>query len=591
MKNLRMFLAALRKSGQVIDVTVPCDPDQEIPEIHRRVIEQNGKVLFFHNVMGSPFPVVTNLFGTLERVQLAFGLRPEKFVQDLAKLAHELMPPRVAQFWRARGVFQAALGIGLRNTKHAPVLENEIPLLPDGGLKLLPALKLWPEDGGRFVTLPLVYTEDPVTKKHNLGMYRIQIYDEKTTGIHWQIGKGGGFHYNEAEKLNQALPLSLTIGGPPALILSAIAPLPESVPELMLASLLLGSKLNRTPLPGLPHPVISEAEFVIVGKVPPHQRRPEGPFGDHYGYYSLQHDYPVFQVERVFHRKDAIYPATVVGKPRQEDFYIGDYLQNLLSPVFPLVMPTVVELKSYGETGFHALAAARVKDRYEREALSSALRILGEGQLSLQKFLMVTDGAVNLNNFKDTLVHFLERTNWERDLFVLSNTSQDTLDYSGPKVNEGSKGIWLALGPARRSLPDVSPPNALPIGVSGAAVFVKGCLVIQGPAFVAEPQFVERIKTDPCFASFQLVLVVDNLAEAVSSTEKFLWTWFTRFEPAADIYSKTSSLNRFHVALHAPVFFDSRMKPWYPGVVEVAEPVKRLVDQRWGAYFQGRPVW
>jgi 4-hydroxybenzoate decarboxylase subunit C len=225
--------------------------------------------------------------------------------------------------------------------KRAPVLEAaDTP----ANLEELPLLQLWHEDGGHFITLPLVYTESPTSGKHNLGMYRIQRYDKTSTGIHWQIGKGGGFHYFEAEKMNKSLPVTIFLGGAPAMILSAIAPLPEDVPELVLASALADSKITtvENPLKNH-HRLIAEAEFAICGKVEPFKRRPEGPFGDHYGYYSLTHDYPVFEAETVFHRKDAIYPATVVGKPRQEDFFIGDYLQELLSPLFPLVMPAKLD--------------------------------------------------------------------------------------------------------------------------------------------------------------------------------------------------------------------------------------------------------
>lgn len=585
MRNLREFITALRARGEVQDIEAQVDPHLELAEIHRRVIEDNGKVLFFKNIKGSPFPVVTNLFGNVSRIELAFGNKPEKFVQRAADLVHHALPPRLGTFWRARDLAFDALKIGLKKKRSAPVFEVESPLIPGRGLDELPALVQWPEDGGRFVTLPLVYTQHPSTGKHNLGMYRIHIYDEKTTGMHWQIHKGGGFHYSAAQAENKSLPVNLLIGGPPALILSAIAPLPEDIPELMLCSLLLGEKLPLTSRDDLPYPIVSEAEFAIVGEVPPHQRRLEGPFGDHYGYYSLAHKYPVFNVKRMFHRKDAIYPATVVGKPRQEDFYIGDYLQKLLSPLFPIVMPSVIELKTYGETGFHALAAARVKDRYEREAISSALRILGEGQLSLQKFLMLTDGTVDLNNFKETLVYFLERTNWAKDLFVISNVSQDTLDYSGPNVNEGSKGIWLALGPAKRSL-ESAPPSNLPSGVSDAKVFVPGCLVVSAPPYKDAKNFIHDVCQHPGFAPYELVLVVDDVNEATLSDEKFLWTWFTRFEPAADIYAAKMSHQRFHTALEAPIFFDSRMKPWYPGTVEPDARTVELVNARWSEYFR-----
>src|ERR687890_1213584 len=314
-------------------------------------------------------------------------------------------------------------------------------------------------------------------------MYRMQRFDARTTGMHWQIHKGGGFHYHEAEAAGRALPVTVFLGGPPALILSAIAPLPEDVPELVLASLLAGEKIGTAKNPlGAGHRLVAEAEFALAGRVPPRVRRAEGPFGDHYGYYSLQHDYPVFEVEAVFHRKDAIYPATVVGKPRQEDFFIGDYLQKLLSPLFPLVMPSVRDLWTYGETGFHSLAAAVVRERYAREALVSGFRILGEGQLSLTKFLILTDTPQDLKDFPKLLEHVLERFRPETDLFVFSNTSMDTLDYTSGKVNEGSKAIMLGLGDAVRELPREF-RGELPVGVRRAEVFCAGCLVVEGAPY------------------------------------------------------------------------------------------------------------
>lgn len=589
-KNLRKFLEHLDQLGEVTHVRAQVDPKFELAEIHRRVIENNGKVLWFHAVKGSPFPVVTNLFGTMHRLDIAFGNRPEKFIQGAANLVHRGLAPSLQTLWDSRHLAKDLWSLGLKTKQRGPVYANRVPLEPDQGLRLLPALTQWPLDGGPFVTLPLVYTENPNTGKHNLGMYRIQIYDEKTTGMHWQIHKGGGFHYYEAQKMNQPLPVTLYIGGPPALMLSAIAPLPEDVPELLLCSLLMGEKLDRVAVPNHPHKLICEADFAICGEVPPHERRLEGPFGDHYGYYSLAHDYPVFNVKQMYHRPDAIYPATIVGKPRQEDFYIGQYLQKLLSPLFPIVMPSVLELHTFGETGFHALGAARVKDRYSREAMGTALRILGEGQLSLQKFIMVTDGNVEISDFKSLLSHFLARTQWEKDLFVISNVSQDTLDYTGPKVNEGSKGIWLALGePVRELHGDL--PTSLPTCVLKAQVFVPGLLVIQTLSYEQEPHLVKEILDHPGLSPYQVVLVVDDVQECCSNTEKLLWTWFTRFEPAADIYGARTFLNRFHVGLNPPVFFDARMKPWYPGTVEADPSIVQLVNKRWKEYFPDANPW
>jgi 3-polyprenyl-4-hydroxybenzoate decarboxylase len=373
------------------------------------------------------------------------------------------------------------------------------------------------------------------------------------------------------------------VGGPPALILSAIAPLPENVPELLLASLLLGERLRRVRRSDAPHPLVADAEFAFVGSIPPGERRPEGPFGDHYGYNSLAHDYPVFRVERVFRRRDAIWPATVVGRPRQEDFFIGDYLQELLSPLFPLVMPSVKGLWSYGETGFHSLAAAIVADRYPREAVMSGFRILGEGQLSLTKCLILTDRSVDLRDFRAVLRTLLERVDWRRDLFVLSQVAQDTLDYTGPKVNEGSKAIFLALGEARRALP-AAYAGGLPPGARRVEVFAPGCLVVEGAPYEREKDLARRIAAHAGLEGWPLAVLVDDALEATRSTELFLWTAFTRMEPAADLHGRAARVDRFHVGLDGPVVIDARMKPSYPEVIAVDEETKALVDRRWGEY-------
>jgi len=355
--DLRSFIDILRRDGSIVTVDAPVDPRFEVAEIHRRVIAAGGPALLFTNVRGSRFRLVTNLFGTPRRAELAFGERPLQLIKRLVHLAETLLPPSPGKLWDARDVGMALLKVGTRRVPHGPVVEQ---VTGDVRLDELPVITSWPEDGGPFITLPLVYTTHPDRPGHNLGMYRLQVHDQRTTGMHWQIGKGGGFHYAAAERRGEALPVTVFLGGPPALILSAIAPLPENVPELMLASLIAGQRLPQVHGQG-PHPLIASAEFALMGEVPPRERRAEGPFGDHYGYYSLQHDYPVFRVQRVAHRADAIYPATVVGKPRQEDFFIGDLLQDLLSPLFPLVMPAVEQLWSYGEMGYHSLATSAVK--------------------------------------------------------------------------------------------------------------------------------------------------------------------------------------------------------------------------------------
>ena len=582
--NLRSYLERLRREDDLVTVEVPVDAHLEAAEIHRRVIAAGGPAILFTNISGADFPLVTNLFGTRRRAELAFGDRPFRVVRRLAELAEEILPPKPSNLWQARDIGLDLLRMGTKHRRKGPV--NEV-VTTDVDLGRLPVLTSWPEDGGPFITLPLVYTEHPQGKGHNLGIYRLQVHDRCTTGMHWQIGKGGGFHYAVAEGRGEALPVSVFLGGPPALILSAVAPLPENVPELLLASLIAGGKLGVTDGPG-GHPLPAEAELALGGRVPPTVRRPEGPFGDHYGYYSLRHDYPVFEVDWMARRRDAIYPATVVGKPRQEDFFIGDLLQDLLSPLFPLAMPGVVDLWSYGETGYHSLAAAVVKERYKREAMVSAFRILGEGQLSLTKFLLVTDRQVDLRDFKATLQHLLERTRPETDLFVFSNLAMDTLDYTGPRVNEGSKGVWLGLGEPVRQLPSEFDAAELPQGVSEVQVFCPGCLVVDGPSHREEPEAGRRIVQHQAFAGWPLVVLSDEPRRAAASDVNFLWTTFTRFEPAADIHAAATQVIRNHVAYQPPILIDARLESGFPDELFCSEEIAEKVARRWREYFPGK---
>ena len=581
--NLREFLDVLKRENDLAIIDAPVDPNLEVAEIHRRVIDAGGPALLFTNVKGSPFPIVTNLFGTSRRVDLAFGPRPEALMKQIIGAMDRVLPPTPKAIWGEKNLIWDMLKVGMKEvpSSGAPILQackRENPLAG------LPAITSWQDDGGPFITLPLVYTEHPEHRKqHNLGMYRMQIFDDCTTGMHWQIHKGGGFHYHEAEKRNEALPVSVFLGGPPALIASAIAPVPEHLPELLLASLIIGGKLTVVKDPNGSHRIPSEAEFVLSGLVPPHIKRPEGPFGDHYGYYSLMHDFPVFNVSHMWHRKDAIYPATVVGKPRQEDYYMGEFLQKLLSPAFPMAMPGVKDLWTYAETGFHALAAAVVRESYSREALTSAFRILGEGQLTLTKFLIVTNQSVRLENFQALLETVLERFRPETDLFIFDNTSHDTLDYTGGKLNHGSKGVMLGVGEPVRELPGSYTEGAID-EITAAKPYCRGCLVVSGASYVEEPKLAQRLleRLTEKGTEWPLVILADD-AEIAAAQTPFLWTVFTRFNPADDIYAN-SDIRRHHFGYKLPIVIDARMKPGYPDELFPREDIVRLVDKRWSEY-------
>lgn len=578
--DLRSYLAALKSRGELREIRSEVDPKLEIAEIHRRVIAAGGPALLFSNPKGSRFPVVTNLFGTLDRVRLAFGGGAREFIEAAAALPHEMLPPTLPKIWQRRNFIYQATKVGTRTVSGAPVTARyQRPTR----LSDLPALTTWEKDGGPFLTLPLVYTEHPELGIPNLGMYRMQVFDDSSTGMHMQIGKGGGFHLKAAQQLKTKLNANVFLGGPPAMILAAISPLPENVPEVLLASLVIGKKLRLAKHHLSALPLLADAEFVLSGTIDPEERRPEGPFGDHYGYYSLTHDFPVFRCSTIFRRKDAIFPATVVGKPRQEDFYIGDFLQEMLAPLFPVVMPSVRDLWSYGETGFHSLASAVVQERYKREAMMSGFRILGEGQLSLTKFLLLVDQKIDLRNFPAVLEHVLARTDFRTDLYIFSNLSMDTLDYAGPKLNEGSKGILLGIGKPIRELP-TNFAGQTPNYLNAVQLFCRGCLVVSGESYQQAPDLGERVARDPVFADWPLIVLCDRAEEACRDSSAFLWTTFTRFDPAADIHAQQVELYRLHPGFTPPVVIDARMKPNYPDELFCDPKTAELVDRRWNTY-------
>jgi UbiD family decarboxylase len=582
-RDLRAFLAALERQKELITIDAPVSPRLELPEIHRRVIAAGGGALLFKNVIGSPFPVVTNLFGTKARIELALGDAPKHLIARAAE-APELFPPTLRSSAKLAGLGLSLLKTGLRSKLRAPVLARRLD-----DLTQLPALTCWEKDGGPFLTWPLVQTRHPEMRSDNLGIYRMQIFGPKETGMHFQIAKGGGFHLHAAETLGRDLPVAVHLGGPPLLTLAAACPLPENIPEILMASWFLGERLRTSRVPGHPLPAIAEAEFCLSGFVRAHERRPEGPFGDHYGYYSLQHDFPVFHLQACHHRADAIFPATVVGKPRQEDFFLGDYLQELLLPMAKLAMPQVRDLWSYGEAGYHAIAAAVVRERYARESMTAALRLLGEGQVGLSKVLFVTETPLPLRDFPRVLTHMLERVDFSSDCLVIPNVALDTLDYAGPRLNHGSKMLWVALGPPKRRLPTEIPAGLPTDLVRTARVFAAGVLVVDTPHAIDE-QAKKALLSHPALKDFPLVVLVDDAARASRSVTSFLWHTFTRFDPQQDFLAREERLDRNVLHRSFPVMIDARMKPSYPEELFCDPDTSQLVSRRWHEYFPSTHV-
>jgi 4-hydroxy-3-polyprenylbenzoate decarboxylase len=602
-RTLAAAVADLERAGQLVRVEQEIDPHLEAAEVHRRVYAAGGPAVFFARVKGTPFPMVSNLFGTLDRAKYLF----RDALDDVRKLVELKTDPSNLRKrpWRYWKVPFLAWRLRPKFVRSGPVLRHTTTV------SRLPQLKCWPLDGGPFVTLPQVYTEDPDRPgwmKSNLGMYRVQLSGNEyvpdgEVGLHYQIHRGIGVHHAAAVRRGERLRVNVIVGGPPALAVAAVMPLPEGLPELAFAGALGGRRLRMVvPKPAL-LPLPAEADFVISGWIDPTRTKPEGPFGDHLGYYSLAHDFPVMTVETVYHRPGAIWPFTVVGRPPQEDTTFGALIHELTGPVIPSVLPGIHAVHAVDAAGVHPLLLAIGSERYvpyagtrrPQELLTLANAILGQGQLSLAKylFLVASEDAPNLDihDIPAFLRHLLERFDAECDLHFQTRTTIDTLDYSaGMGLNAGSKLVIAAAGPKRRDLGTSVPPGLwLPDGFRDPRVALPGVLAIQGPKCGARNAERGTEDEDPDIArllpslhsaleAFPLVVVVDD-SEFVSRTlNNFLWAVFTRSDPANDVHGVRSFVERKHWGCRGPVVIDARLKPHMPPPLECDPAVTKRVD-------------
>ncbi len=583
--DLRSFLKHLEATNDLIRVTAEVDTDQEVTIIQQRVLAAGGPALLFERPKGSPYRLVTNLFGTPQRVKAAFGRDPAEIGEQIASLADRLMPPSLAGVWSAKSHLWRLLQARLRTVRSGAVLQQcfEPPCLDQ-----LPCLKCWPLDGGAFFTLPLVHTLDPISKAGNLGIYRLQRFDGQSTGMHWQIEKGGGFHFAKACEVGRPLPVSVFLGGPPALTLAAVTPLPEGIDERLLAALIMGKPLDVIYRGGTGHKIPATAEFVLEGSVTAGDVRKEGPFGDHLGHYSHSAEFPVFRVDRLLARKDAIYPATVVGKPPQEDYFIGEALQELTLPLLKMIKPGISDLWSYPETGFHPLAVAAVKHRYRRESLKHAMGLLGEGQLSLTKVLIVVDHDVDVRNFVQVSNAIWRNLDSADGLHLLAPKAKDTLDFTGPSMNVGSRLILLATGnerPPLRKQPPADPPPADDFNkdILGLARLGDAVLVAQVSKTANITAVIGDLSAHPLTNKYLFhVLVWPDVP--LEDQRLVLWGWFTRFDPLRDLHPSRRETRGNRMVLHFPIAIDATWKQGYHKPVAFDPDIEKYVEGNWGRY-------
>jgi 4-hydroxy-3-polyprenylbenzoate decarboxylase len=604
--SLRACVNDLERTRQLVRIDEEIDPFLEAAEVQRRVYQAQGPALLFTRVKGCQFPLVSNLFGTMERTRFLF--------RDMLDAVRHLVELKIdpASFWKSpwryRDVPRALWFLRPRYVGSGPVLDQLTTI------SALPKIVSWPKDGGPFVTLPQVYTEDvsrPGWRYSNLGMYRVQLggnqYQlDRQIGLHYQIHRGIGVHHAKAIEMGVPFRVSIWIGGPPALTLAAVMPLPEGLPELAFAGALGGRRVRLMASPFTTHhsplttTLAADADFCITGTVDPNLQLPEGSFGDHLGYYSLAHPFPVLNVEKVYHRKDAIWPFTVVGRPPQEDTSFGAIIHEITGPIIPTVVHGVHAVHAVDAAGVHPLLLAIGSERYlpyaprrrPQELLTSANAILGQGQLSLAKYLMIVAKEdapeLDIHDIARFLHHLLERIDWESDVHFQTSTTIDTLDYSGTGLNAGSKVVLAAVGLPRRVLPTTLPSDfRLPDGFSNARVCLAGVLAVQAPAsregarLEIAPElkrFCEAHTPADAINGFPLVVLVDDAEFTARTLNNFLWVTFTRSNPAADIWGIGAVTWQKHWGCKGALVIDARIKPHHASPLVEDPAVAKRVD-------------
>jgi len=596
--SLESCLLDLERHGHLIRIREEVDPNLEMSAIHLRVFAAGGPALLFERVKGSDFRTASNIFGSLDRSRFIFRDTLQQ-VQQLIRLKDNPVTALKHPIKNLSAGLAALRALPLKNPVQQPVMKHQI------ALHEVPQIIHWPKDGGAFVTLPQVYTEDPETPgilHANIGMYRIQLsgndyLKDREVGLHYQLHRGIGVHQSKWNKLGKPMKVSIFVGGPPAHSLAAVMPLPEGISEATFAGVLGGRRFRYCYDP-LGNCISTDADFVITGEVWPGENKPEGPFGDHLGYYSLEHPFPLMRVHKVYAREKAIWPFTVVGRPPQEDTSFGALIHELTGDAIPTEIPGVKEIHAVDAAGVHPLLLAIGSERYTpyapsrqpAEILSIANRILGTGQLSLAKYLFIAaddSGQLDTHNIPAYLKFVLERIDLKRDLHFHTHTTIDTLDYSGTGLNTGSKLVLAAYGDVLRELGTELPKIIKELnGFSHPVVVLPGILAIQGDAFRDYSSAQKELDTLnsqlkdylPELACFPMILLCDDAPFTAAALHNFLWVAFTRSNPSHDVYG-IGTFNEFkHWGCTGPMVLDARIKPHHAPVLEMDPAVNRRID-------------
>lgn len=596
-KSLQACITDLEKNGHLVRIKQEVDPHLQMAAIHLRVFEHEGPAILFENVKGSRFPALSNLFGTLDRSKFIFRDTLEK-IKTLVDIKNDPIKAVKQPFKYAGTALTALSALPMRVGKNAPVAFGRTQISD------LPQVINWPMDGGPFVTMPQVYTEDidrPGIMNANLGMYRIQLggnnyIQDKEIGLHYQLHRGIGVHQTKANAKGQPLKVSIFVGGPPSHPVAAVMPLPEGLSEMTFAGA-LGNRRFRYFYDAEGFCISADADFVITGTVMPMENKPEGPFGDHLGYYSLQHPFPLMKVHNVYYRKDAVWSFTVVGRPPQEDTSFGALIHEITGSAIPKEIPGLHAVNAVDAAGVHPLLFAigserytpYVKERHPAELITIANHILGKGQLSLAKYLFIAakedNPQLDVNNIGGFLKHILQRVDLTRDLHFHTRTTIDTLDYSGEGLNSGSKVAITVAGDIKRELWTELPSTfSLPRPIVNYKMAIPGVLAVEIPKNIRQsdmPLILDILQEHLAGAylgGLPLIVLCDDAAFTAATINNLVWVTFTRSNPSHDIYGINSFTEHKHWGCHGPLMIDARIKPHHAPVLERDPAVEKTVD-------------
>ena len=617
--TLTQYLKRLEREGELLRITAEVDPNLEISEIAVRAMREGKPALLFECVKGSSFPLAMNVLASDRRVEIALGEDPGKLGESLLHMIEQILPPKPRQAWNAaRPLLPRLLASRIRHTN--PDEPRHSFDKPD--LDALPILQTWPDDGGKFITLPQVFTYDPRTGKRNIGMYRMQIFGPGETGMHWQIQKGGGFHYHQAESMGSSLEVAVAIGTDPALLLATIAPLPEGIDEAIFAGFLRGRATAMTRGKSISIKVPTYAEFILEGSVSPQERRLEGPFGDHFGHYSHAGMFPVFKVSAITHLPKAVFAATVVGKPPMEDKWLGDVNQLILGPLARLTHPEVRDIWAFYEAGFHNLLGIATVQRYAKEAMKTALSVATDGQLSLTKCAIAVSAHVDNRNFRSLLRAIRDNFDPHYDFLLIPNVAMDTLDFTSYTMNLGSKMLLDASEKLATTAsggaysPRIPSPFYERTGQSSEDIKkldfrIREWVLMEDTLLVVKVEGAYRDVSDPKgydgASSTKTIgreivekLIhesnIDKLPKGVkmvaavsedvnlASDLEIIWGIFTRFDAARDVTFTRISLVGASPVYEGIMGIDATWKKGYPNPCEMADEVVQKVDARWSEY-------